>query len=118
EAVLGRHPAIAEAAVAVHGEAAGDKRLVAYIVARPELPPPSVADLRALLKSELPVQMVPAVFITLDGLPLNQSGKVDRAALPAPEVAAGAWTGGRTRRRERRSSSTSWTSGRTCSRPS
>jgi acyl carrier protein len=86
EAVLGRHPAIAEAAVAVHGDSAGDKRLAAYIVPRKGLPPPAVADLRAMLKGELPVQMVPAVFITLDSLPVSASGKVDRAALPTADV--------------------------------
>ncbi len=87
EAVLGTHPAVAQAAVIVRKEG-GEKRLTAYVVARPDarsetLPP----DLRAFLRARLLDAMVPAAFVLLDALPLNANGKVDRRALGRIEPA-------------------------------
>ncbi|MFE2532170.1 amino acid adenylation domain-containing protein, partial [Streptomyces sp. NPDC059371] len=87
EAALAEHPQVAQAAVTVRQDRAGDTRLVAYPVPvtgaelRPE-------DLRAHLRERLPDYMVPAAFVSLDVLPLNASGKLDRRALPEPEYAA------------------------------
>ncbi len=81
EAVLAQHPGIREAAVRVHGSDAS-RSLAAYIV--PGDPAPSIPDLRAFLSARLPDYMVPASFTTLERLPLNANGKLDRAALPAP----------------------------------
>src|SRR6185369_2762602 len=62
----------------------GDKRLVAYLVAR-EAPLPGVSELRSYLQSKLPEYMVPAAFIELSALPLSPNGKIDQRALPAPD---------------------------------
>jgi amino acid adenylation domain-containing protein len=62
----------------------GDKRLVAYAV--PESPAVSIADLRAHLKAMLPEYMVPSAFVLMERLPISPNGKVDRRALPAPEL--------------------------------
>ncbi|MFJ5679587.1 amino acid adenylation domain-containing protein [Streptomyces sp. NPDC093097] len=88
EAVLRRHPGIERAVVTARGSG-DERRLVGYLVpAEGAGAAPSAAELRALLKAELPEYMVPAVFVTLDALPLSPNGKVDRAALPEPDGAA------------------------------
>ena len=61
-----------------------DDTLVAYVVAEGPLEP---GALRAHLAVTCPDYMVPAHFVALDALPLNPSGKLDRAALPEPEAA-------------------------------
>ncbi|HEX6355903.1 non-ribosomal peptide synthase/polyketide synthase [Actinophytocola sp.] len=85
EAALLGHGDVADAVVTVRQEESGHKRLVAYVVA----PALDVADLRGFLGRTLPDYMVPSAFVALDELPLNTSGKLDRAALPAPDFGAG-----------------------------
>jgi amino acid adenylation domain-containing protein len=85
EAVLGRHPDLREVAVVVREDTLGEKRLVAYLVSDRE-PPPVAGELRGFLKERLPDYMVPAVFVALQALPLTSSGKVDRRALPVPDL--------------------------------
>ncbi len=84
EAALLRQPAVREA-VAVVRDDAGGPRLVAYVVPRPG---ETVAGgLREALAGELPDVMVPAAVVPLGELPRLPNGKLDRAALPAPEQA-------------------------------
>jgi non-ribosomal peptide synthetase component F len=72
-------------AVATAGEdAAGERRIVAYLQA--DGVPPSAEALRTHLRERLPEYMVPAAFVVLDALPRTPSGKVDRRALPAADV--------------------------------
>ncbi|HKV11609.1 MAG TPA: amino acid adenylation domain-containing protein, partial [Thermoanaerobaculia bacterium] len=84
EAVLRQHPDLAECVVTVREDRPGDRRLVAYAVPQPGRDP-GVSALRAFVAERLPQYMVPAAFVTLAALPVLASGKVDRAALPAPE---------------------------------
>ena len=83
EAALARFPAVQQAAVAAREEVPGSPYLVAYAVPR-EGQPIDPAGLRAFLSGLLPSYMIPAVFVILAGLPVLASGKLDRAALPAP----------------------------------
>ena len=69
----------------------GDKRLVAYWVAREEVSEadvPTVEALREHLRAGLPAYMMPSAFVKLDAMPLTPNGKVDRKALPAPDADA------------------------------
>ena len=85
-AALSAHPAIRESVVVAREAAPGDKRLVAYVVIHPGSRPTHGA-LRDFLAARLPDYMVPATFVALPSLPLNASGKIDRAALPPPDDA-------------------------------
>jgi amino acid adenylation domain-containing protein len=80
EAALRAHPSVAEAVVLLREE-----RLVAWLGLAPGAAPPDTAELRELLRRELPEYMVPSAFVPLPALPRNANGKLDRKALPAPE---------------------------------
>ncbi len=85
EISLRGQPGIREASVIAREDIPGDKRLVAYVV--PESGrDPDFDILRASLKETLPEYMLPSAFVKLEKLPLTLSGKVDRRALPAPEM--------------------------------
>ena len=79
EAALSQHPAVKEVAAWMHD----NKRLTAYVVPNGEV---NTADLREFLQGKLPDYMIPSAFVTLDALPLTSNGKVDRTALPAPDL--------------------------------
>ncbi|MDL4774583.1 non-ribosomal peptide synthetase [Actinomadura xylanilytica] len=89
ETALAAHPSVAQSVVVARRDAAGDPALVAYVVAGPgrTVDAPQV---RAFARESLPEYMVPAAVVVLEELPLNPSGKLDRAALPAPDLAASA----------------------------
>jgi len=85
EAALGRYEAVQMAAVKVCADASGDKRLVAYIVPRTGLAP-TVNELRDLLRDRLPDYMMPSAVVPLNRMPLTPNGKIDREALPEPDL--------------------------------
>jgi hypothetical protein len=85
EVVLKQSPDIREAVVVLNQDAPGGERLVAYLVPDQDHGP-TISDLRDFLRSKLPDHMVPASYVMLDELPMTGSGKVDRQALPAPDL--------------------------------
>ncbi|HWD02363.1 MAG TPA: amino acid adenylation domain-containing protein [Amycolatopsis sp.] len=79
-AALDRHPAVAQSVVVVREDRV--KQLVAYVVAGA---PVDAAELRRHAGAVLPDHLVPAAFVLLEALPVLANGKLDRAALPAPD---------------------------------
>jgi thioester reductase-like protein len=88
EAQLTTHEQVREAAVILREDVVGEKRLVAYVVARDMQDPPGAEGLRVHVKRALPEHMTPSAFVVLESLPLTPSGKLNRRALPAPEAGA------------------------------
>jgi amino acid adenylation domain-containing protein len=75
---------VKEAVVTALNNNSGDERLVAYIVPK-ATPAPNATELRRFLANKLPDYMIPTSFIALDALPLTDTLKVDRKALPRPK---------------------------------
>jgi len=86
EAQLREHPRVSQACVALHTEANGNVRLVAYVVGDGGNAP-TPAELGTFLASALPKNMIPTAFIALAEMPLTQNGKIDRTRLPSPSLA-------------------------------
>ncbi len=84
--VLNRHQNICASLVAAREDSPGDKRLIAYVVLDRDGDLTHTA-LRDFLREFLPDYMLPAAFVQMDGFPLTLNGKIDRAALPAPDPA-------------------------------
>ncbi|WP_227979661.1 non-ribosomal peptide synthase/polyketide synthase [Nocardia spumae] len=90
ETVLGLVAGVARAVVVVRDDAGTGAQLVAYLVETTS-GAVDVARVRSAAARELPGYMVPAAYVLLESLPVNASGKLDRAALPAPERSAGTY---------------------------
>jgi len=84
EATLERHEGVEDALVLVRDSAAGEKRLVAYVVPKSGTVA-TAADLRTHVRQHLPEYMVPSAVLALERFPLTPHGKVDVRALPLPE---------------------------------
>lgn len=85
EALLGEHAEVQDVAVVAREDTRGEKRLVAYVVARAGKEEGLSSRLREFLRQNVPDYMVPSAFVRLEALPLTPNGKLDRQALPAPE---------------------------------
>ncbi len=85
EAVLEQHPAVQQTVVLAREDVPGEKRLVAYVITNQDKAVTS-SQLRSFLKEKLPDYMIPFAFLMLENLPMTPNGKVDRRALPAPEI--------------------------------
>lgn len=86
--VLGEHPAVLECVAVVRG-AGAQARVVGYAVLRAGRTETG-EELAAYLRERLPRFMVPSPILVLERLPKTTSGKIDRAALPAPAATASA----------------------------
>ncbi|MFI1018394.1 amino acid adenylation domain-containing protein [Streptomyces sp. NPDC020965] len=90
-AALHADPAVRTAAVVVRQEeTGGPRRLVGYLVPADPAAGVDTDGLRAALARSLPDHMVPSAFVTVAALPVTPNGKLDRAALPAPDFASAA----------------------------
>lgn len=85
EAALAQMPELESSLTVVREDMPGDKRIVAYAAPKREAGV-AIADLRNHLKDKLPGYMMPSAYVVLDRFPLTANGKIDRKALPAPQV--------------------------------
>ena len=94
ENVLASHPAIQQACVLARSRGSesdqsssvNDKYLVAYYVLSSTDQPILELELLAYLSDQLPEYMLPSFLLALESFPLTVNGKLDRNALPAPDV--------------------------------
>ncbi len=83
EQVIRQYPDIKDATVKDFADPAGVKYIVGYIVSDKKI---DVDDLKAFIKSKKPPYMVPPYIMQIDAIPLNQNQKVNKKALPVPEL--------------------------------
>ncbi|WP_141251685.1 non-ribosomal peptide synthetase, partial [Pseudomonas syringae] len=85
---LSRHPQVQQAVVMAREDVPSDKRLVAYFTSSAENDHLHIETLRAHLQAQLPDYMVPTAYVRLESMPLTPNGKLDRNALPAPDLSS------------------------------
>ncbi len=85
EVVLNAIAHIQQAVVIAREDIAGEKRLVAYLVAT-EQDKQETAAIKQILEGSLPDYMIPSAYVWLDELPKTPSGKVNKKELPRPQM--------------------------------
>jgi amino acid adenylation domain-containing protein len=90
EAALLEHPAVSQAVAVARPGAGGEPVLGAFVALRTAAEP---RELRDFLRARLPDAMVPSLIQVVETMPMNSSGKIDRAALPDFAAPSGAATG-------------------------
>ncbi|HMQ67796.1 MAG TPA: non-ribosomal peptide synthase/polyketide synthase, partial [Ignavibacteria bacterium] len=85
ESVLEKSELVTGAVVLAKEDKAGNKRLIGYIVSngKNEFKKETIDS---YLRARLPEYMVPGIWVKLESIPLNANGKVDRKALPDPDL--------------------------------
>ena len=83
EQIIRQYPNIKDATVKDFADPAGVKYIVGYIVSNEKI---DIDDLKAFIKSKKPPYMVPPYIMQIDSIPLNQNQKVNKKALPVPEL--------------------------------
>jgi amino acid adenylation domain-containing protein len=86
ETHLSKYPALCDAAVIAREDTPGDKRLVGYFTAIPDATDFHSDQLRAYLSTKIPGYMVPTAYVRMHSLPRTPNGKLDRKALPLPDL--------------------------------
>ncbi|WP_428231986.1 amino acid adenylation domain-containing protein [Flavobacterium sp.] len=81
--VIQGYSGIVQSEVLFKEDSTGVKRLVSYLVAEEGY---SESELKSYLSGLVPDYMVPQAYVVLDQMPLTSNGKIDRKALPDPEV--------------------------------
>jgi amino acid adenylation domain-containing protein/thioester reductase-like protein len=87
EAIIAKHLMVKESVVLVREDRPKQQQLVAYVV--PELAylnQITSNNLQQFLKEQLPNYMIPSAFVFLESFPITPNGKIDRRALPKPDI--------------------------------
>lgn len=88
ENVLVQNKDIKQAAVLVREDSPGEKHIVAYCITN-EKSSPNISSLREYVATYVPDYMVPTMFVMLDEFPMTPNKKIDRKALPKPDITKG-----------------------------
>ena len=83
EGVIHDFPSVKNAVVVACDNPAGGKFIAAYVVSDGPIDRKALA---AFIRERKPPYMVPAAIVQMDAIPRNQNGKLNRKALPKPEV--------------------------------
>ena len=86
ESMIDQHASVRQSVVVARDDTPGGTQLVGYLLADGTV---DTAALRKEMLGSLPDYMVPHHFVTLDAFPLTPNKKVDRKALPAPDLGQG-----------------------------
>ena len=84
ESVVREHSSVHEAIVVAREDVPGNKRLVAYVTAKPGMAV-DTKELKRSLREKLPEYMIPYCIVPIEKPPLMPNGKIDRRALPEPD---------------------------------
>jgi amino acid adenylation domain-containing protein len=85
ESVMKSHAGVRDGVAVLSEDEGGEKRLVGYVVME-DGKDATVAELQSYLRERLPEYMTPSALMPLEKIPLNANGKLDRDALPKPEL--------------------------------
>jgi len=83
ESVIREFPGIGDATVQAFDYPNGGKFIAAYVVSDQQI---DIQALNAFIRDRKPPYMVPAATMQIPSIPLNQNQKVNRRALPAPQI--------------------------------